>query len=100
DVDPLRAAGRVVGLVDADVRAVGQWTLRTEHAHEAREPVWIGGLGGREHPAVDERQIAVLHLSPLPRHALPEAPVVIVIPPSAIEWNGGAIHHQGSVERP
>ena len=77
--------GRIVGLVDGDVGGVADRTVRAERGEEAGNAVRVGGVRRRVDAAVDERQAVALDLAPLPAHAFPEAPVVIVIAGAAGE---------------
>ena len=78
-----RPSGPLVSVM-SHVGGVAQRTIGAQHAHEAGDSLGVGGVGGRKHAAVQQRQRpwrarVHLHLPPLPRHALPEAPVVVVI---------------------
>ena len=67
------------GLLDGDVGGVADRAVGAERREKARDAIRIGGVARRADAAVDERQRLALHLTPLPAHAVPEAPVVIVI---------------------
>ena len=73
-------------------------TIRPERANEPRDPIRVRRLARRKHPAEDDRQIALLHLSPLPRDALPESPVVVVIPGSSVERDPLAVNIELAVQ--
>ena len=67
------------------VGGVAERTVRSEGPEESADTFGIGGITRREDAAINQRQVALLRLSPLPRHAAPEPPVVIVIPGAAVE---------------
>src|SRR5712664_193805 len=96
--DRTRLTSFVVLLSDRDVGRIAQRTIRPERANEPRDPIRVRSLARRKHPAEDERQIALLHLSPLPRDALPEPPVVVVIPGSPIERDPLAVNIELAVQ--
>ncbi len=74
-----RRVSRIVGLLDGHVGGIADGTVRAERGEKTGDAVGVGGVGGRVDPPVDERQAVSLDLAPLPAHAFPEPPVVIVI---------------------
>ena len=75
----------IVRLLDGDVGRVADRAVRAQRGQESGDALGIGGVRRRVDAAVHERQAVVLHLSPLPGHAFPEAPVVIVVAGAAVE---------------
>ena len=88
-----------IGFLDGDVGGVADRAVRAERDEEAGDAVGVGGIGRRIDAAVDERQTVAFDLAPLPAHALPEPPVVIVIADAAGEIDRLAVGDDRAVER-
>jgi len=96
--DRPRLAMLVVLLGNGDVGRVAERAIRSKRADEAWNAIRVRRLPRRKHAPVNQRQVALLHLSPLPRHALPESPVVIVIARASVERDVLAGHIERAVE--
>ena len=77
--DALRHTVLVAGLLQRHGGRKTERALFTKNTEESGDAIRVRDVRRRENPAVHEREIAVRHLTPLPSHALPESPVVIVI---------------------
>ena len=86
-------------VINGHVGREAQRSVRSEYGEEARYPGRICDLGWRKHASVDDGQRVVSDLSPLPRDALPEAPVVIVIPHTIVEHEGFAARVEPPLHR-
>src|SRR5262245_29843286 len=97
DADPAAWRGSnldaaFVGVVDRHGSRESKRSGWTENGEKTGDAAGVRNIGRRKHAPVHDRHVSMRHLPPLPRHAFPKAPVVIVITGRVLELNRLALH--------